>query len=354
MSNTLGNKIRCTVFGQSHSPAIGCVIEGIPEGLCPDMDKLVRFMSRRAPGQGAHTTQRREEDIPRVLSGLVDGVTCGAPICAIIENKDARSKDYSEIACKPRPGHADYTAFVKYDGNNDIRGGGQFSGRMTAPLCFAGALCIQLLEEKGIRIAARACEIAGIADAPLDTEKIFTVADKPFPTIDDAAGERMLAAIADAKADGDSVGGVIECVITGVEAGIGEPMFYGVENAISQAVFGIPAVKGIEFGCGFAAARMRGSEHNDPFIIKDGKVSCATNNAGGVLGGITNGMPIVFRAAFKPTPSISRPQRTVDLTTGEETTLEISGRHDPCIVPRAVPSVEAAAALAIFDLLESK
>lgn len=351
MSNTLGNKIKCTVFGQSHAPAIGCVIEGLPAGFCPDLEKAERFMARRAPGKGAHTTARMEPDRPRVISGLADGVTCGAPLCAIIENTDARSKDYSALARTPRPGHADYTACVKYGGANDIRGGGQFSGRLTAPLCFAGALCMQLLEEKGIRIAARACEIAGICDAPLDIESIFAVAEKDFPVIDGAAGERMLSAVAAAKAEGDSVGGIVECVIDGLPAGIGEPMFEGIEGAVAQAVFGIPAVKGIEFGAGFAAARMKGSGNNDPFIIKDGAVSCETNNAGGILGGISNGMPVVFRAAFKPTPSISRPQKTVDLEAGTETTLEIAGRHDPCIVPRAVPAVEAAAAIAVINLL---
>ncbi|MBQ7160202.1 MAG: chorismate synthase [Clostridia bacterium] len=351
MSNTLGDKIKVTIFGQSHSEAIGCVIDGFPAGFKPDMEKVRKFMSRRAPGKGEHTTARKESDAPRVVSGLADGATCGAPICAMIENGDVRSGDYGEIARKPRPGHADYTAFVKYGGSNDVRGGGQFSGRLTAPLCFAGALCMQYLETKGIRIAARASETAGISDAPLDIEKLFAVAEKPFPAIDGGAAEKMLAAIASAKEAGDSVGGVIECVVIGLPAGIGEPMFGGVENEIARAVFGVPAVKGIEFGAGFSAARMKGSENNDPFEYKDGAVVCGTNNAGGILGGITNGMPVVFRCAIKPTPSVALPQKTVDVETGENATLEIKGRHDPCIVPRAVPAIEAAAAIAILNLI---
>ena len=351
MSNTLGDKIKVTVFGQSHSEAIGCVIDGLPAGFTPDLDKAAAFMSRRAPGRGAHTTARREDDVPRVISGLVGGTTCGAPLCAIIENKDVRSSDYTEISRKPRPGHADYTAYLKYGDKYDVRGGGQFSGRMTAPLCFAGALCMQLLESRGIRVAARACEIAGICDSPLDIERIFTVANKDFPTIDDEAGKSMLAAIAKAKDAGDSVGGVVECVVAGLPGGVGEPMFGGIENEISRAVFGIPAIKGIEFGAGFAAARMKGSENNDAYRYDSGKVVCETNNAGGILGGISTGMPIVFRCAVKPTPSIALPQKTVDLTAGVNATLEIKGRHDPCIVPRAVPAVEAAAAIAIIKLL---
>lgn len=355
MSNTLGEKIRCTVFGQSHSEAIGIVIEGIPAGLPLDMDFINKFMARRAPGKGKHTTSRKESDTPRILSGTVDGVTCGAPICAIIENNDTRSGDYENLKKVPRPGHADFTAYTKFDTFNDIRGGGQFSGRLTAPLCFAGAICMQLLRERGISVAGHISEIAGVKDVPCDPvdpqTELFSVEDKAFPVIDDTAGEAMLAAIEEARLDGDSVGGIIECAVCGIDAGYGDPMFDGVENVISRAVFGVPAVKGIEFGSGFEAANMRGSKNNDPFTVKDGKVTTLTNNAGGILGGITNGMPIVFRCAIKPTPSISMEQRSVDLSKMEDTTLGIKGRHDPCIVPRAVPVIEAVTAIAIANLI---
>ncbi len=355
MSNTIGEKIKCTVFGQSHSEAIGIVIEGIPAGLPLDMDFINKFMARRAPGKGKHTTSRKESDTPKILSGTVDGVTCGAPICAIIENNDTRSGDYENLKKVPRPGHADFTAYTKFDTFNDIRGGGQFSGRLTAPLCFAGAICMQLLRERGISVAAHISEIAGVKDVPCDPvhpqTELFSVEDKAFPVIDDKAGEAMLAAIEEARLDGDSVGGIIECAVCGIDAGYGDPMFDGVENVISRAVFGVPAVKGIEFGSGFEAANMRGSKNNDPFTVKDGKVKTLTNNAGGILGGITNGMPIVFRCAIKPTPSISMEQRSVDLSKMEDTTLGIKGRHDPCIVPRAVPAIEAVTAIAIANLI---
>ena len=356
MSNTIGEKLRCTIFGQSHSDCIGVVIDGFPAGFAPDLEKIRKFMARRAPGKSDFSTARKEADEPKVVSGLTDGRTCGALLCAVIANSDARPSDYDEIKNIPRPGHADFTARVKYAGHADLSGGGQFSGRLTAPLCFAGALCMQYLEEKyGIKIAAHVYEIAGIRDDPCDTvkasEALFKVAVKSFPTVGDEQGEKMTEAILKAKENGDSVGGVIECFIYGVPSGIGDPMFNGVENAISRAAFGIPAVKGIEFGSGFAAAGMRGSENNDPFVTVDGRIVCATNNAGGVLGGITTGMPIVFRCAVKPTPSIARPQQSVDLRSGEAVTLEICGRHDPCIVPRAVPALEAAAAIAILDLM---
>lgn len=355
MSNTLGEKIKCTVFGQSHSEAIGVVIEGIPSGITLEMNFINKFMARRAPGKGSHTTSRKEADIPKIISGTVNGVTCGAPICAIIENKDTRSADYESLKKVPRPGHADFTAYTKFEAFNDIRGGGQFSGRLTAPLCFAGAVCMQMLRERGISIAAHISQISGIKDTPCDPlepqNEIFTVGDKAFPVIDDKAGEAMLAAIEEARLDGDSVGGIIECVVCGIEAGFGEPMFDGVENTISRAVFGVPAVKGIEFGAGFDVANMRGSQNNDPFVVKEGKVVTATNNAGGILGGITSGMPVVFRCAIKPTPSIAKVQNSVDLSNFMETTLEINGRHDPCIVPRAVPAIEAVTAIAIANLI---
>ncbi len=331
MGNSFGSSFKFTIFGQSHAPAIGITIEGLPAGFAPDMDKLHAFMQRRAPGQSRHTTARKEEDRPEFVSGIVEGKCCGAPVTALIYNKDTRSKDYSQLKDIPRPGHADYSAMVKYGASRDFAGGGQFSGRLTAPLCIAGGLCLQLLEDMGIKISARILSIGGEREE-----------------------EAMWKAIDNAIAEGDSVGGVIECVCENLPAGVGEPMFGGMENRIAQAVFAIPAIKGIEFGAGFAAADKRGSENNDPFIIENGAVKTAKNDHGGILGGITSGMPIVFRAAVKPTPSISKAQRSVDMSRGEETVLEIKGRHDPCIVPRALPCIEAAAAVAIYDaILES-
>jgi len=348
MSSSYGENIRLTVFGQSHSGGIGMTLEGVPAGHPVDLDALQSFLDRRAPGKNAHSTARREADAPEFLGGLYNGMTCGAPIAALIRNTDTRSKDYSALAHTPRPGHADYTAAVKYKGAQDFNGGGHFSGRLTAPLCIAGGICLQLLAERGISVMARIAAIGGVQDtAPFGAP----VGDKPFPVTDDGAGERMLAAVAEAKAQGDSLGGIIECVVTGLPVGLGDPMFDGMENRIASAVFGIPAVKGLEFGDGFALAAMTGSAANDPFRMEQGAVVTETNHCGGILGGITNGMPLVFRAAIKPTPSIGKPQRTVDLRTMTDAELAVTGRHDPCIVPRAVPCVEAAAALAVYDAL---
>ncbi len=356
MSSSFGNMIKVTVFGQSHSGAIGAVIDGLPAGITLDTDRIERFMSRRAPGKNALSTARNEADIPEIVSGLVENVTCGAPLCAVIRNSDARSRDYSKLRDLPRPMHADFAAAVKYHGANDIRGGGQFSGRLTAPLCFAGAVAIQLLEKAGVFVGAHIAEAAGISDDLFDPvnvsrEELLTVSQKDFAVISDEKGEMMQKEILAAKAEGDSVGGIIECAVTGLCAGIGEPIYDGIENRIAAAVFGIPAVKGIEFGVGFAAARMRGSEHNDPFVMQNGEIKTLTNRHGGILGGISSGMPILFRAAFKPTPSIARRQQTVSLSKKENFPLVIEGRHDPCIVQRAVPCVEAAAAVVILDLL---
>ena len=348
MNSTYHGNISFTIFGQSHSPAIGVTVEGLPTGFAPDLEELSRFMERRAPGRNDYSTPRREDDIPEFLSGLQDGKLCGTPLTAIIRNNNTRSRDYDELRVKPRPGHADYTAHVKYGGAQDYRGGGHFSGRLTAPLCIAGGLCKQLLAQEGITIISRIAEIAGVCD---NGELHCSTAEKPFPVVDDAAGAAMQQAILAAKAEGDSVGGVIECAVLGAPAGLGDPMFGGMENRISQLVFGIPAVKGIAFGAGFDAACLRGSENNDPFTMCDGRVITKTNNCGGILGGITNGMPIVFRAAVKPTPSIGIEQDTVNLSTMENTKLTVVGRHDPCIVPRAVPCVEAAAAIAVYDAL---
>lgn len=354
--NTLGNKLKVTVFGQSHAPAIGCVIDGLPAGFAPDMDRVSAFMARRAPGQNAWSTPRKESDTPEVLSGLVDGKTCGAPVAMVIRNADQHSRDYSGLRRTPRPSHADYTAMMKYGEYYDIRGGGQFSGRLTAPLCFAGAFALQLLEQKGITVAAHIGQIESVFDtapdfAAVSREELEALLRKPFPVFDDTAGMNMRQAIEAARMEQDSVGGVIRCFALGLPAGMGEPMFDGVENRLAAALFGIPAVRGVSFGTGFAAAGMRGSAHNDLFVMEDGAVRTRTNHAGGVLGGITSGMPLVVNIAVKPTASISREQDTVDLETGENAPLVIHGRHDPCIVPRAVPVVEAVTALTVLDMM---
>lgn len=346
MSSSYGENIRVTVFGQSHGPAIGVVMDGLPAGLPVDLDRLQSFLDRRAPGRSDLTTARKEEDRPEILSGLFEGRTCGAPFAALIRNRDARSKDYSALAQTPRPGHADYTAAIKYGGAQDYRGGGHFSGRLTAPLCIAGGICLQMLEREGIRVMARIRALGPVTDDSAFTEP---VGDKPFPASSDRAAAEMQQAVARAKEAGDSLGGIIECVVTGLPAGLGDPMFDGMENRISAALFAIPAIKGVEFGDGFALAGLTGSAANDPFRMEQGRVVTETNRCGGILGGITTGMPLVFRVAVKPTPSIAQPQRTVDLGTGQDTDLQITGRHDPCILPRAVPCVEAVAALAVYD-----
>ena len=343
-----GAVLRLSVFGQSHAEAVGMTLEGLPAGLPVDPDALQSFLNRRAPGRNDWSTSRREEDCPEFLCGLKDGKTCGAPLTAIIRNRNTRSSDYEQLRCLPRPGHADYTAQLRYGGFQDVAGGGHFSGRLTAPLCIAGGILLQMLDAKGIRVEARIRAIAGIRDDSPFTE---SVAEKAFPTVSDEAGEQMKAAIQAARAEGDSVGGIVECVIRGVPGGLGSPMFDGVENRIARLAFAIPAVKGIEFGSGFQAAEMRGSENNDPYTVEDGCVVTCTNHAGGILGGITTGMPVVFRVAVKPTPSIASPQQTVNLDTMQPETLRIGGRHDPCIVPRAVPVVEAVAAIAVADLI---
>lgn len=348
MSSSYGENLRLSIFGQSHSAAIGVTIEGIPAGERIDMDELQRFLSRRAPGQSAWSTSRREADAPEFLSGIVDGLTCGAPIAAIIRNTNTRSQDYAALTDTPRPGHADYTAEVKYSGAQDKSGGGHFSGRLTAPLCIAGGICKQLLAREGIEIISRIAAIGAVED---EGELTASTADKPFPCVSAARAEDMLALIAAVRAEGDSVGGVIECRVLGAPAGLGDPIFGGMENRIAAVVFGVPAVKGIEFGAGFAAAKMRGSENNDEFAVENGRIVTKTNNCGGILGGITDAMPIVFRAAIKPTPSIAAPQSTVNLSTMQPQEISVQGRHDPCIVPRAVSVVEAATAVAVYDAL---
>ena len=354
MSSTYGEILKLSIFGQSHGAATGMTLDGIPAGLPVDMDKLQTFLNRRAPGNQAYSTQRKEADQPEFLAGIVNGYTCGAPIAAMIRNSNTRSGDYDNLKDCPRPGHADYAAQMKYGGFQDVAGGGHFSGRLTAPLCIAGGLCKQWLENMGIRIAAYIVAIGGITDNPvrLDwAEPDLGAIGKDFPVINPEAGEKMRIAIAQAKAAGDSVGGRIECIATGLPAGLGEPMFGGMESKIAQIVYGIPAIKGLSFGTGFTGSSLRGSENNDSFVIQDGQIRTLKNFAGGILGGITNGMPLVFEVAVKPTPSISIPQKSVSLSTKEETELVIKGRHDPCIVPRAVPVIEAAAAIAIYDAI---
>ena len=352
MSSTYGENLKLSIFGQSHGAAIGMTLDGIPAGLPVDLEALQAFLNRRAPGQNDYSTPRREEDRPEFLSGVLDGHTCGAPLAAIIRNTNTRSGDYSNLKDCPRPGHADYTAQVKYGGCQDAAGGGHFSGRLTAPLCIAGGLCKQWLEARGIRIGAHIAAIAGVRDVPFDSmNPQLDAVDTRFPVLDAQAGAGMREAVSAARMDLDSVGGIIECAVTGLPVGLGEPMFGGVEGRIAQIVYGIPAVKGVEFGIGFEAANLRGSENNDPFRMEHGKVVTATNHCGGILGGITNGMPLLFRAAIKPTPSISQVQQSVSLSLGENRELVVKGRHDPCIVPRAVPVVEAAAAIALFDLI---
>ena len=356
MPSVFGENIKVSIFGQSHSEAIGVVVDGLPAGFEVDMDALNAFLARRAPGQGKFTTARKESDMPEFVSGIVDGVTCGAPLCALIRNNDTRSGDYADLRDHPRPSHADYPAYVKFGAAHDIRGGGHFSGRLTAPLCIAGGIALQMLAGRGVRVGAHLCSVGDVQDERFDpvnvSERDFErIAANGFPVLDEMAGARMFDAIERARMDADSIGGTIECAATGLPAGLGDALFGGLEGRLSQALFGIPAVKGVEFGSGFEGARMRGSENNDPFVMQDGSVRTLTNNAGGILGGITTGMPLIMRVAIKPTPSIGRAQRSVSLSEGEPYELTIRGRHDPCIAPRAVPVVEAAAALVLLDMM---
>lgn len=352
MSSTYGENINLSIFGQSHGPAIGMILDGIPAGLPVDFETLQEFLNRRAPGQNDWSTPRREEDRPEFLGGILDGYTCGAPIAAMIRNKNTRSGDYANLKDCPRPGHADYTAQVKYGGFQDAAGGGHFSGRLTAPLCIAGGLCTQWLGEMGIRIGAQIVRIGTVEGEHLDMiNPQLKKLDPAFPVLNSEAAAKMRDVIGFARKNGDSVGGMVTCAITGLPAGLGEPMFGGMESKIAQIVYGIPAVKGLEFGSGSWCSRMYGSQVNDAFTVENGKIRTVTNHCGGIQGGITNGMPVIFTVVFKPTPSISRSQQSISLSREEITTLEIKGRHDPCIVPRAVPVVEAAAAIAIYDLI---
>ncbi len=356
MSSFTGNVLKLSIFGQSHSPAIGCSLDGVPAGVPVDLDRLQLFLDRRAPGRDETATARKEADIAHIISGVVDGHTCGAPIAGIIKNADTRSQDYSNLHRIPRPGHADFAAYIKYKNNHDVAGGGHFSGRLTAPLCIAGGIALQALETQGIRIVAHIAALGpnDIHDTPLDPLKpnqvqLDAIAANPLPCVSAHAASSMRDCIVDAKSHMDSVGGVIECVAYGVPAGLGDPMFDGIENRIARLAFGIPAIKGVDFGAGFSAARLTGSENNDPYCIQGDRVQSQTNNAGGIVGGITTGMPVIWRMAVKPTPSIGQQQDSVDLEAHENAELKIRGRHDPCIVPRAVPVAEAVCAIALLD-----
>lgn len=352
MSSVYGENIKLSIFGQSHGKAIGMTLDGIPAGLPVDMDKLQSFLNRRAPGQHDYATPRKEEDQPQFLSGLMDNTTCGAPIAAVIYNTNTRSNDYKNIMECPRPGHADYTAYMKYKGYQDVSGGGHFSGRLTAPLCIAGGLCKQWLEAKGIQIGAHILSIADVWDSSLDpVHPDLSLIEKDFPVVNHESGLRMREAINSARKEMDSVGGIIRCYVTGVPAGLGGPLFGGVEGKIAQIIYGIPAVKGLDFGSGFSGSHALGSQNNDPYDVENGNIVTTTNHCGGILGGITNGMPLIFQVAIKPTPSIAKEQLSVNLQSFTRSKLQVQGRHDPCIVPRAVPVVEAAAAIAIYDLI---
>ena len=355
MASSFGERLRVSVYGESHGNGIGALIEGLPAGFPIDTDALMQFMQRRQGGNNAMSTSRKEPDIPEFVSGVTDGKTNGFPLCITIKNTNTRSGDYSELRDKPRPSHADYPAFVKWGGMADMRGGGHFSGRLTAPVCAAGGIAKQMLSSRNIHVGAHIARIAGIPDEAfpmLPEAALFdSIAAKAFPVISDAAGEQMQAAILEARADGDSVGGVIECCVTGLPAGLGDPMFDGIENRMARVLFGIPAVKGVQFGDGFALADLRGSQANDAYRAENGNIYTKTNRNGGILGGITTGMPVVFSVGIKPTPSIAQKQETVSLSAMQNAELEIHGRHDPCITQRAVPVIEAAAALVVLDVL---
>ena len=343
-----------TIFGESHGPAIGVTLTGVPAGLELDWAAIEKDMARRAPGKSPLVTARKEADQVQVLSGVFEGKTTGSPLCAMIANTDTRSADYSKTRDLARPGHADYPAHVRYQGFNDYRGGGHFSGRLTAPLVFAGAIAKQILAQRGITVGAHISSIYGVNDEALeDWDTLKKVADKDFPVLDDEKGAEMQEVILEAKEEQDSVGGSIECGVFGLPAGYGSPDFgENAEGIFSQYLFAVPAVKAVAFGAGTAFSLMRGSEANDPlYVDENGNVGAEQNCAGGINGGITNGMPLVFEVTMRPTPSIARTQFTIDMSRMENAQLELQGRHDPCVVPRAVPVIEAAAALAACQLL---
>lgn len=356
MSGVWGNNIHLSIFGESHGDGIGIVIDGLKPGFLIDMHKIERDMKRRAPGKDKLSTQRKEDDKPEILSGIFNGKTTGAPITMVIKNSDTRSKDYSKIKYLMRPGHGDFPGNIKYKGFNDYRGGGHFSGRITAPIVFAGALAKQILEEKDIFIGSHIKQVGKIKDKSFDfinlNKEIFeALLAKELPVIEDEKIKKIKDQILDVQREGDSIGGIVECGIVGVNPGIGEPFFDSLESTIAQLAFSIPAVKGIEFGIGFEFSNIKGSEANDEYYLENGMVKTYTNNNGGITGGITNGMPVVFRVVIKPTPSIAKEQRTININTLENDTLKINGRHDPCIVQRVLVVIEAITAIAVLELM---
>lgn len=356
MSYSFGKNFKVTLFGQSHSQEIGIIIDGISAGYKINKDLIRKNLDRRRPGKNKFSTARKEDDDFKIVSGEVDGVTCGAPLCAIIENKDQRSKDYDNLKDRPRPSHADYPAYVKFKGFNDIRGGGQFSGRMTAPIVIAGSIAEDLLLSRGIKIYSRIKSLGDEEDAKLELkdineDKLYNLKNEDFPVFDHAAREKMQEEILRAKEEVDSIGGIVETFILNMPAGIGEPFFDSLESVISHAVFSVPGIRGIEFGSGFEAAKMRGSLHNDEYYYEKGEVKTKSNNHGGIIGGLSSGMPIIFRTAVKPTSSISKTQSTISLKDKKNVDLEIVGRHDPSIVPRALVAIEMITAIAILDLV---
>lgn len=356
MSSAIGERVKLSVFGESHGEAIGCVIDGLPAGIELDFEKIYKDMSRRAPGKDKTATPRLEKDLPKVLSGVLNGVTTGAPLACMIENTNTKSGDYSNLMTVPRPSHSDYPAYVKYNGYNDVRGGGHFSGRLTAPVVFAGAVAKQILAEKGIFVGAHIRQIGSVCDTGVDyndisLELLERLSSSTFSLVDESREKLMREEVEEARRSLDSVGGIVECFAVGLPVGIGGNMFDTVESKLASILFGIPAIKGVEFGLGFDFADKNASEVNDEYEIKDGSVATVSNNNGGILGGMTDGAPLVVSVVIKPTPSISQKQRSVNLQTMENTELEIHGRHDPCIVPRAVSVVECAVALGLLDLI---
>lgn len=356
MSSAIGEKIKLSVFGESHGEAIGCVIDGLPAGVKLDFDEIYKDMLRRAPGKDLTSTPRLEKDIPKIISGVLDGVTTGAPLTCVIENTNTKSGDYSNLMTVPRPSHSDYPAYVKYNGFNDIRGGGHFSGRLTAPIVFAGAVAKQVLKEKGVFIGAHIKQIGTACDVlvnynDITKELVLSLASKSFSLVDQSREETMRNEVEKARISLDSVGGIVECFAVGLPVGVGGNMFDTVEGRLASILFGVPAVKGVQFGLGFDFADKNASTVNDEYEVKNGEVKTLSNNNGGVLGGMTNGAPLVVSAVIKPTPSIAKKQKSVNLQTMENTELEIHGRHDPCIVPRAVPVIESAVALGLLDLM---
>ncbi|CAG9714448.1 chorismate synthase [Clostridium neonatale] len=356
MSGMWGNKLKVSIFGESHGVGIGITIDGLPSGFEINMNEILKEMARRAPGKSKLSTARRETDSPEILSGYFEGKTTGTPLCAIIRNGDQHSKDYGKLKDLMRPGHADYPGNIRYNGFNDYRGGGHFSGRITAPLVFAGAICKQILESHGIFIGSHVKSIGEVEDksfseVELTKELLDNLKTKELPVLFSDKEALMRETVLKAKTDLDSVGGTIECTVLGMNPGIGNPFFDSVESTLAHLMFSVPAVKGIEFGKGFEMTKLRGSDCNDEYYYDGDKVKTYTNNNGGITGGITNGMPILFKVGIKPTASIAKKQRTINIDEKKDAELEIHGRHDPCIVQRAVPVIEAATAIGILDLI---